>query len=155
MDRVQMNNGAVTAVIPEGFSALTEAQIRELGGRPADTSLAFRDEDRHILLELMWRKLPLLGRMVPLQKHLEATAAQYRDRIPTYRDQQLLRLTVAGQEAAAFRYAYTAKDIEQTAEYALLLHGGVCYAFSVIGRGENETETLAALDAVLRSVTIG
>ena len=140
--------------ILEGFRQMTEQELRAQGANMSDQGVVYKDEDSHILLQIFWKKIPLLGKNVPLEKTVELTAKQHRGMVPTYREHRDLENVIAGEKAVGFSYEYTVKDLEQVTVYYCLRYEKKYYAFSMTMRKENRERDAALFEEILHSVTM-
>lgn len=154
MPIIEMDDHTISIQIPDGFTQFTEEQIRELGGEPFPNNLTFRDTARHVMLQLMWKRVPFFGRFLSLEKHMEIVASVYKQRIPSYRNQKFLSGTIAGIKAAGFRYDYTVQGQKQCEKYMTMIYRNKFYVFEIIGKKADEAANLRMFDEMLNSAVI-
>ena len=138
--------------LPQDFSQVSEEELRENRANMTDEGMVFRSEERHIFLQIFWKKVPMFGNMIALEKVVDLTVKQHQKVVPTYRSHKELSRDIAGQKAAGFSYEYTVQDMDQVTMYYLIRYEKKYYAFSCIMRKENQDRDAAFFQDILGHV---
>ena len=133
-------NNQIQIDLPEGFRRLSEQELRDRNANMSDEGVVLRHDERQVLIQMMWKKIPFFGRGVTLEKMVENTAETHRRLVPSFRNQVACRTTIAGQDACGFRYEYLANDVKYMTVYYLIRTEKMTYSFSLSCRKETGEE---------------
>ena len=123
-------NSEISIEVPEGFSEMTEAEIREAYRQDYSDRWAIRDSERHIIICIQWHKnnalMASLADPESLIKNFESKISKaMKDN--SYSLIGFGRTELCGIDAPSFRHTYQVEGVDQTSEVCIFKHGKVVY----------------------------
>ena len=152
--KVTMNEGKLSAILPDGFKELTSEEITARSGKSAKDNWAASNDEKHIMINITWKNIPLLGKIVDLKKTVSTTQGQIEKVIPTFKKIRDVETTIASLPAEGFVYEYQVQNIDMVSQYLLIKANKQYYAFMLIVRKENYNDYLPEFDNFLSSVVL-
>lgn len=149
-------NNALTIAYPEGFHVMDASERKEmniLGDGPGEF---LTDPDRHIIVSVGWKPLPLAASMLLGAKDgAKNTKAAISKAMEPYgfRANENLKKTLGGVTAEGFSYVYTAQEIPMYGEAYVAKHKRVFYYLYLYARSELKDMSLQVWDEILASAS--
>ncbi len=150
--KTSLDSNKITLDAPEGFAPITEEELAKMGVNTKSEGMYLRNTDIHMMVSVIWKKVPLLLSWVPLMQVTNNTARQIQSKNPGVKNVNFIEKQVGGEKAYGFRYDYIAQDIPHKAEYVLIKRNKKFYSFLCNIREENFDTCYSIFDEMLRSV---
>ena len=147
-------NEELDLVIPEGFHALSEAELSNMQMIERGEGAAFSDPERHMLVSIGWKKAGMLTSLfLNLTDLGNLTAKNIASAMSSFRYQEEERRTdsLDGCAAEGVRYTYLAQGVEMTGESFALRHGKTLYYLHCYSRTALWTENRKVWEEIIRS----
>ena len=151
MENIALNN-ALTLSFPDGFRRLTEAETNKLTFIEAGEGVCLRDEARHILVSLGYKKVGLLPRLTLDSVDVaKASQARVAAAMKAYGYGQLRWQNgrMDGKKACGFRYTYQAQGVDMAGDCCVVKDGGVIYYLNAYVREAGQEESFRLWEEIL------
>ena len=146
-------NNRMKLRFPEGFRMFSEEEMKKQNFLKEGTGNCLKDEERHILVSVAWKKAGLLSLLAEpseavrsMEKQIAAPMKDY-----GYVLEDFMNKRVGDTDLYGFRYSYRAQDIGMTGESFILKKDKVFYYLHVYYRTEL-TESRKTWDDILSSL---
>lgn len=140
---------------PDGFHLMSDEEKAKLNFLEEGEGFCLRDENRHMLVSIGWKKTGMLTAMllsdISLERNMESSIRQG---MQPYGFQQETHLNrqIAGGNAAGFRFTYTAQNTDMLSESYVLRSGHSVIYFHLYARNALREESLPVWNDLLASV---
>ena len=111
-------NDTLSLTFPDGFEKLDKDQLQPLRVMSSSPGICLRDEEKHIIVSLAYKRAGFLSGVLngqdlvkSTQSRLAAAMRGYGYRLSGYEDRR-----VGSKTAQSFQYAYVAQDVGMRAE---------------------------------------
>ncbi len=150
MEQIALNNALILS-FPDGFRKLNDAELNQWRAAQSGASACFRDDDRHIIVSLGFRKEGLLSGLLNGNDLIKPAQRRMAWVMRAYGYQWLKEDTrlVGGKEARCFQYTYTAQGISMLGECCAIREGKILYYLHCYVRREYEEPGLQTWKDVL------
>ena len=156
----QMNTALVNNKMqfsyPDGFSVLSDEEIRQLYQTDNPDIYAIRNTERHITLAVFHHKTnTFLVKLASAKDVAKSTESRIRKGMKQA-GYQLIGFNsreAAGQTGEGFRYQYSVQGIGQQCDVLVLKHQDTCYTVYYYTRPELSEENQKVYDDILDSIT--
>ena len=147
-------NGRFRLICPEGFRPMTKEQRTQLRIAEDGDILCLSSEDGNMAVSIGWKEIPyrasLILHILPPVKSVAASVE--RSMAPYgYRKEEDLTRQIGGQNAAGFRYTYTA-GTSMVGETYVIHQGKALTFFHMYLRGESREQGLVQWSTLLDAV---
>lgn len=138
----------------EGFAPMTAAEIDARGGNStADSSVAYRNAEEHIVFSLAHRSMGDLAFLTADRRAMcRRLQKDYAKIIPEMQVLEEYDIVVTGKKRTAFVYSYVAEGIAHIGRSVSIVEKNGYTVINVVYRAENSEAGEAALDHMLKSV---
>ena len=123
-------NGTLSITFPDGFRKLSEEEMRSLKYAGGGSVAVLRNEDRHMIANLGFKKLGWLPSLLLNEKTLAQGAEKAIAKASREYGYHLLGFqerTAGGKSGPCFHYTYQAQGIDMIAECCVIKAGGAYY----------------------------
>ncbi|MBR3228097.1 MAG: hypothetical protein IKF68_06085 [Erysipelotrichaceae bacterium] len=131
-------NNEMKLCFPEGFRMFTEEEMKKQNFIKEGPGNCLKDEERHIVISVAWKKVGLLGRLVrpeeavrSMEKQIAAPMKDY-----AYSLEDFMNKRVGDTDMYGFRYSYRVQDTGMTGESFILEKDRTFYYLHVYYRTE-------------------
>lgn len=76
MRKENINNGMITLTLPEGFHVMTKEEMVSFNGKDVKNNWAAKEEERHLVYNIVWNKVPFLTAGVSVEQMLSTIELQ-------------------------------------------------------------------------------
>lgn len=142
--------------LPAGFRVMEKAEVQKVFSLDYQDLWGAWDEERHILLAIVWKDAPkLLGKLVSTKDLVDRAQKSLNKSYGTsgYHLDGRFDTQIAGCEAKGISYGYLVKDISQDGEVIIFRHGRRTYTLYYYARTELAEQSQPIHDALLESLT--
>ncbi len=147
-------NNALTMTFPEGFHVMDASERKEINILGDGPSEILTDPDRHIIVSIGWKPLPLLSSMLlgakDGAKNTKAAISKAMDPYGFHAN-ETLKKSLGSDTAEGFSYDYTAQGISMYGESYVVKHNKTFYYLYLYARAERKEESLRVWDEILAS----
>ena len=157
MESVSIDNDSLAVDLPEGFYVVSLEHVQYLYGIDYVCMWGTRDDERHMVVNCIWKDsgnlITKLMSEKSLAKNAEKTLAK-RYTNYQYACKGFFETTVAGTAARGFRYFYECDGVGQDCEAIVFKHGKRCYTLYYYTRPELADENRPVYEEILASLTL-
>ena len=150
-------NGALRVRWPEGFSELSEAELRQMYANVDNSRWGLRDAERRMVVTVLWqqpnRALVWLADMGAVARRNESLVEEaYKGKDPRMLGPFSRR--IAGQRAEGYRFTFQAQEGRKLVETLLFKHKGFIYSVTCMGPEETGQENQKVFGRILDEIQI-
>lgn len=151
-DTIKINRFQLQIDIPKGFRQLSMKDRKAMGGSTAPNNWVVTDKEKQQIYNITWKKIPLLGRLIPPSGVASVTREQIKNQLPSFKSLGDVKRMISDVSAVGFRYSYTANGTARITEYLLVKYRGFYIAFTYGGHEECFDKNYESYSKMLDSV---
>lgn len=148
-------NDELALTYPEGFRLMERGELEHAFALEYPDMWGIRDEERHMLISLIWKETNGVLRKLVSTKTL---VKDYEKRIArtfrhgNYRREEFFETEVAGLAAQGARFSYHHLGVDQLGELVMFRREGCTYSLYYYTRPELARANRAAYESILASI---
>ncbi len=152
MEKITLND-TLELTFPDGFRKLTEAEMKQQAITQSGPGVCLKDEDRHIVVSLGWRRTGLLDALLngkDLTKSAQGRIANVM-RPYGYQLTGYLNRQAGGESISGFGYTYTAQNIAMEGECCAVKKDKTVYYLHFYARKAFRDEAFRLWEEILKN----
>ena len=150
-------NDLMSIEVPEGFHTMSAEELRQAYQDDKQNRWGMWDQDRHVMVTVMWKEYPRLLMMLSdvkgiSRKNEQMAAKGYAGN--GYECGGFFSVNVDGEKAEGYRFSYRIGDVEQSAETILFKLEKTIFSITCGGRRENREADRELFDRIIAGITL-
>lgn len=154
---IETINGELMVDCPAGFKRMSIDELQKAYSLDYPNLWGIRDEERHIILTVLWKESNRLLSMLVSNKDLAKRAERALGktyRAAGYKCRGFFSTAVAGQAAEGFHYDFEVDGVAQQGEVIVFKRDACCYTLYYYTRPELALANRAIHDEILASMAL-
>ncbi len=150
-------NDLMSIEVPEGFHTMSAEELRQAYQDDKQNRWGMWDQDRHVMVTVMWKEYPRLLMMLSDVKGISRKNEQMAGRgyaASGYECGGFFSVDVDGEKAEGYRFSYRIGDVEQAAETILFKLEKTVFSITCGGRKENRDADRELFDRIIAGITL-
>ncbi len=150
-------NDLMSIEVPEGFHTMSAEELRQAYQDDKQNRWGMWDQDRHVMVTVMWKEYPRLLMMLSdvkgiSRKNEQMAAKGYAGN--GYECGGFFSVNVDGEKAEGYRFSYHIGNVEQSAETILFKLEKTIFSITCGGRRENREADRELFDRIIAGITL-